>query len=219
MRNKVIAALVASGLLVGAGFVTSVVSAPGTASAQEEAATDGEGRGFLTRGLDFLGGVLDDMVGNDDLSQEDADAVLAAVETAAEEAKADREAIREAIKSALEDGALTKAEAAAAGLPDDHWLLTADALEEAWADGKLTTEEIRDARPHSRRDSFKRGARFGALLDDGGISQAEYDDLPDDHRLKQVENIEDYLTDGVITIEELKAIREAHRPSDSDSDA
>ena len=39
MRNKVIAALVAGGLLVGAGFVTSIVSAPGTAFAQEETIT------------------------------------------------------------------------------------------------------------------------------------------------------------------------------------
>ena len=67
MRNKVIAALVAGGLLVGAGFVTSIVSAPGTAFAQEETTTDGEEKGFFHRGLDFLGGVLDDMVGGGDL--------------------------------------------------------------------------------------------------------------------------------------------------------
>ena len=48
MRNKVIAALVAGGLLVGAGFVTSIVSAPGTASAQETEAGTDEARGFFS---------------------------------------------------------------------------------------------------------------------------------------------------------------------------
>ncbi len=220
MRNKVIAALVAGGLLVGAGFVTSIVSAPGTASAQEETVTDGERKGLFHRGLEFLSGVLDDMVADDALSQENADAVLSAVETAAEEAKAEREAIHDAIKSALEDGVLTKAEADAAGLPDDHWLLTADSLEDAWSDGELTKEEIQEARPHPKRDVFKRGARFGALLDDGGIDEAEYDGLPDDHPLKQIENIESYfLGDSVITVEELREIWNDHRPSDSDNGA
>jgi hypothetical protein len=157
------------------------------------------------------------MVGSGDLSQEDADAVLTAVESAAEEAKAEREAIHEAIRSALEDGVLTTAEAEAAGLPDDHWLYS-DALDEAWADGELTTEEIREARPHPGRDRFRKGARFGALLDDGGIDQAEYDALADDHPLKQID-VSEYLSDGVITFDELREIRNAHHASDSDTSA
>ena len=217
MRNKVIAALVAGGLLVGAGFVTSIVSAPGTASAQEELATEGEERGFFTRGFDFLGGVLDQMVSDGELDQATADNVLSNVESAAEEAKAEREAIHEAIKTALEDDILTEAEAADAGLPDDHWLYS-DALDDAWADGELTTEEIREARPHPKRGAFRRGAHFGALLDDGGIDQAEYDELGDDHPLKQID-VSEYLSDGVITIDELREIREANRPSDSDINA
>lgn len=220
MRNRVTAALVAGGLLVGAGFITTIVSAPGTASAQEEATPDSEQRGFFHRGFEFLSGVLDDMVGNGDLSQADADAVVAAVETAAEEAKAERKAIHEAVKEAFEDDVLTKAEAEAAGLPADHWLLTADGLQDAWSDGELTKAEIREARPHPRRDSFRRGAHFGALLDDGGVDQTEFDGLPDDHPLKQVENIESYFEgDGVITLDELREIREANRPTDSDTNA
>jgi len=216
MRNKVIAALVAGGLLVGAGFVTSIVSSPGTASAQEETAEDGD-RGFFTKGLDFLSGVLDQMVGDGELDQATADNVLSNVETAAEDFKAEREAIHEAIKTALEDDVLTRSEAADAGLPEDHWLYS-DALEEAWADNQLTTEEIREARPHPRRDTFRKGAHFGALLDDGGIDQAEYDELGDDHPLKQIE-VSEYLSDGVITIDELKEIRQANRPGDSDTNA
>ena len=216
MRSKVIAALVAGGLLVGAGFITSIVSSPGTASAQEESA-DGEEKGFFARGLEFLGGVLNEMVRNGEIDQATADNVLANVEEAAQQAAAERQAIREALEAAWEDGVLTQAEAADSGLPADHWLLTADALEEAWADGELTKEELREARPHPRRDAFKHGARFGALLDDGGIDQAEFDELDDEHPLKQIDGIEDYLDDGVITIEELREIKNANLSSDQNT--
>ncbi|MGB7860854.1 MAG: hypothetical protein WBM90_10185, partial [Acidimicrobiia bacterium] len=151
MRNKVTAALIAGGLLIGAGFATSVVSAPATADAQETA-DDGEAKGFFARGFEFLGGVLDDMVGNGDLSQEDADAVLAAVESAAEEARAEREATRQLLQGFLEDDVITEAEASQ--LPDDHPLL-GDQFDEAWSDGELTREEIREVRPHPRRDAFR----------------------------------------------------------------
>ncbi len=209
MRSKVMAAIVAGGLLVGAGFVTSIVSAPETASAQEDAATTDESRGFFARGMDFLGEVLDDLVGDGTITSDQADAVLAAVEDKATEMKEEREALREEIRGYLEDGVLTADEAA--NLPDDHWLLS-EALDEAWEDGELTTEEIREARPHPRRDAFKRGARFGALLDDGGIDETEYNDLPDDHPLKQVDVSEYFEDDGLITIEELREIRDGFEP-------
>ncbi len=218
MRNKVLAALVAGGLLVGAGFVTSIVSAPGTASAQEESA-EGEGKGFFTRGLEFLSSVLSDMVSNGEIDQATADNVLSNVESAASEARAEREAVKSAIEDAFEDGVATEAELLDAGVPEDHRLFTSEALEEAWADGELTQEEIREAKPHPRRDAFKRGARFGALLDDGGIDQAEFDELSDDHPLKQIDGIEDYLDDGVITIEELRELRDSKRPDDSTESA
>ena len=213
MRNKVIAALIAGGLLVGAGFVTSVVSAPGTASAQETEAGTDEDRGFFSRGLEFLSGVLSDLVSDGTLSQEDADAVVDAVETEAAAMQAEREALREAIEAALEDGVLTEVEASV--LPDDHKWLSED-FDEAWADGELTTEEIRELSPQRGRNHFKRGAQFGALLDDGGIDQEEFDALDEDHPLKSIENIEDYLADdGLITIDELREIREANRPTDA----
>ena len=214
MRNKVIAALVAGGLLVGAGFVTSFVSAPGTASAQETEAGTDEARGFFSRGLEFLQGVLSDLVSDGTLSQEDADAVADAVETEAASMQAEHEALREAIEAAFEDDVLTEAEAASV-LPDDHkWL--SEEFDEAWADGELTKDEIRELSPHSRRNSFRKGAQFGALLDDGGIDQEELDSLGEDHPLNNVEGIEDYLADdGLITIDELREIREANRPTDS----
>jgi polyhydroxyalkanoate synthesis regulator phasin len=208
MRNKIITALVAGGLLVGAGFATSVISAPGTASAQEETTdTVEERKGPFHRGFEFLSGVLDDLVGEGTISQEDAHAVLNAVEEKAAEVKAEHEAMRELIKGFLEDGVITEDEAAQ--LPDDHGIFN-ERFDEAWADGELTSEELREARPHPRRDAFKKGARFGALLDDGGIDRGEYDALGDDHPLKQID-VSGYLDDGLITPEELREIWQAHR--------
>ena len=217
MRNRIIAALIAAGLLVGAGFVTSVVSAPGTAGAQEDSSGDDEGRGHSRRGFEFLSGVLDELVDQGTISQEDADAVLNAVQEKAAGIKEEREALHEMIKGFLEDGVITEDEADQ--LPEDHWLRS-DVFDEAWADDELTVEEIRAARPHPRRDTFKKGARFGALLDDGGIDQDEYDSLPDEHPLKQID-VSEYLEDDVITVEELREIRSQHRPDglDEDTDA
>lgn len=201
MRNKIIASLVAGGLLVGAGFATSIVSAPDTAVAQEE--TGQEERGILHRGLELLGNVLDELVSEGTIDSDQADAVLQAVEVTAAEMKAEREALRDEIMGYLEDDVLTETEAA--NLPEDHWLLS-DVFDDAWADSELTTAEIRETRPHPRRNAFKHGARFGALLDDGGIDRAEYDGLPEEHPLKQAD-VTEYLEDGVITFDELRELR------------
>lgn len=213
MRSKVTAALVAGGLLVGAGFVTSIVSAPATASAQEDNAVEEESHGFLARGMEFLSDVLDDLVADETITADQADAVLDAVEEKAAGIREEREALREQIKGYLEDGVLTEDEAS--NLPDGHWLLS-DAFDDAWADGELTSEEIREARPHPRRNAFEHGARFGALLDDGGIDQAEYDDLPDMHPLKQVD-VTEYLEDGLITIDELREVKDGLMGVDEDA--
>lgn len=208
MRTKIFGAVVAGGLLVGAGFLTSVVSAPSTASAQEtEEDTD---RGAIPRALGFLGDVLDGLVGEGTIDRGQADAILDATEAAANEIKAERQAVRELIREFLEDDVITEEEAAQ--LPDDHWLL-GERFDEAWEDGELTRDEIR---PHSRRDFFKHGLRLGSLLDDGGIDQSEYDSLPDDHPLKQID-VADYLEDGLITPEELREILSELRNSDQDA--
>ena len=217
MRSKVIAATVAGGLLVGAAFVTSAVSAPGTASAQEDAAESAE-RG--KHGMDFLSEVLADLVDDETISQEQADAILAAVGTKAEELKAQREANRELIEGFLDDDVITSNELAQ--LPDDHPFNDPEGpFADAVSDGELTREEIRENRPHQRGGAFRRGAHFGALLDDGGIDEAEYNELPDEHPLKQID-VSEYLNDddGLITPDELREIHEelkATRASDDSS--
>lgn len=200
MGNKVWAAFAAGALLVGAGFVTSIVSAPATASAQESDSTEDEG--FLPRAFNFLEEVLDELVGDGEITQDQADTISEAVEEKAAGIKEEIEENRELLKGLLDDGVLTQDEASQ--LPDDHWVF-GDAYDEAWEDGELTTDELREARPHPRRDFFKRGFRLGALADDGGIDQEEYDSLPDDHPLKQAD-VSEYLEDGVITIDELREI-------------
>lgn len=210
MNNKILAALVAGGLLVGAGFLTSVVSAPGTAAAQEDDAVI-EDQGPIPRILGFLGEVLDGLVGDGTITQDQADAIAEAAEDKATELKEEREALHELIEGFLDDDVLTEDEAAQ--LPDDHYLLS-DVFDEAWEDGELTTEEIREIRPHPRRRAFIHGARLGALLDDGGIDQEEYDSLDESHPLKQVD-VSEYLEDGLITPDELREIHQDWKDSGS----
>jgi hypothetical protein len=199
MRTKILAAFVAGGLLVGAGFLASVVSSPGTAQAQARADGSGDDRGRLPRLLGFLGEVLDDLVDEGTISQGQADAIVEATEDRASELEEGHLAIREGLSDALADDVLTEEEASSV-LPDDHWLF-GDAFEEAWADGQLTADEIREARPHRDRP-FHRGFRFGAFLDS----------LPDDHPLGTTD-LSEYLDDGLITPEEIREAFETHQGS------
>jgi hypothetical protein len=203
MRNKIVAATVAGGLLVGAGLVTAVVSSPVTANAQVETDTT-EDRGPIPRIIGFLGEVLNDLVGNDTITQDQADAIVAATEAKATELREEHEAERELFRGLLEDGVLTEDEATQ--LPDDHWVFS-ERFDQAWEDGELTTDELGEFLRHGRRDAFRRGLRFGSFLDDGGIDQEEYDSLDEDHPLKQVD-VSEYLADGLITPDELRQIHE-----------
>lgn len=153
MSTKIMAAIAAGAVLVVAGLVFSFVSFPGIAGAQEE--STGE-RSVAARALGFLERVLDELVSEGTIDQEDADAVLTAIEEEVEEFRAEHPDFR----------------------PGRHLL--------------------------------RKGARLGALLDDGGITQEEYDALPEDSRFRDID-IGDALDDGLITPEELReAIRE-HR--------
>lgn len=211
MGKKVLAAFAAGAILVGAGLVSSVVSAPGTADAQED--TDsGEPSGPIPRIIGFLGDVLDELVGDGTIDESQADAIVDAVESKAAEVREERQRLHDQIRGFLEDDVITEEEASQ--LPDGHPLLS-DTFDEAWEDGELTRDEIAELRPHPRRGWFHRGLRFGALLDDGGIDQEEYDSLSDDHPLKQID-VSEYLEDGLITPDEL---REVFMDFEAESDA
>jgi hypothetical protein len=163
MNKKVLAAIAAGGLLVGAGIVTSIVSAPATASAQEESAEPTEDRP-LPRALGFLEEVLDDLVDQGTIDDDQADAILDATEERATE------------------------------------------LREEWEER------------HPNMRSFRRGFRFGSLLDDGGIDSDEYAELGENHPLKQLD-VSEYLEDGLITSDELREIHKELKEARSDEDA
>lgn len=201
MRTKIVATFVAGGLLVGAGFLTAAISSPGTAHAQEES-TEDEDRGPISRIIGFLGEVLDDLVGDGTITQDQADSIVEATETRIDELREEHMARHEQLFGFLDDGVITEEEASE--LPDDHWLF-GSAFDDAWADGELTIEEIGDVRPFRRGHHFRHGLRLGALLDDGGIDQEEYDSLDDDHPLKQID-VSEYFDDGLITPDEFSEI-------------
>lgn len=153
MSRKLMAALAAGAVLVVAGLALSLVSFPGIAGAQEES----PGEHVAPRALGFLERVLDELVSEGTIEQDDADAVLTAVEEEIEEFRAEH----------------------------PNW-------------------------DNPRRHLLRKGARIGALLDDGGITQEEYDSIPDDSRLRDID-VGDALDDGLITPEELREILREHR--------
>lgn len=164
MRNKIVAAVVAGGLIVGAGFVTTLISSPEIALAEEEVEADDD-RGPIPRIIGFLEEVLDELVEEGTITEEQADAIVAATEAKAEEVKAEAGERHELIKSLLEDDVITEEEAAQ--LPEDAWVVD-DRFDEAWEDGELTSDEIVEFGPHPRRHPFRFGFRLGAHLGDEG---------------------------------------------------
>ena len=201
MRTKIAAAFIAGGLLVGAGLLTALITTPRTAQAQQEP-DESEDRGPVSRIIGFLGEVLDDLVGDGTITQDQADAIVEATENKVDELREEHRALHEQLSEFLEDGVITEEEASA--LPDDHWLFD-EAFDEAWEDGELTPGDIRNIRPFHKAHDFGDGFRFGALLDDGGIDQEEYDSLDDEHPLKQIDAGQ-YLEDGLITPDEFREI-------------
>lgn len=198
MGNKVLAAIVAGGIVVGAGFVASAVSSPDTAAAQM-GTEEKRPAGPFPRVLGFLEKVLNDLVGDDTITEDQADAILEAAEQKASDVREEIRESRELLEGLLDDGVITEDEVVE--LPEDHFLFDGR-FDEAWEDGELSPEDLRG--PH-RRGPFRHGLRFGALLDDGGIDQSEYDALPEDHPLKQID-VTEYLEDGQITPDEFREI-------------
>ncbi|HZD23919.1 MAG TPA: SHOCT domain-containing protein [Acidimicrobiia bacterium] len=201
MGNKVLVAFVAGGLLVGAGFVTSMVSSPGVAAAEEETNDDRSDAPIL-HDFGLLGEVLDDFVDDGTISQDQADAIVEAVEDRAVELREERRSTLEKLGELLDDGVITEEEASELG--EDNFLFS-ERFDEAWEDGELSADELGGLFHPFHRGAFRRGFRLGALFDDGGIDQEEYDALPERNPLKQVD-VTEYLEDGLITRQELREI-------------
>lgn len=200
MGNKVLAAVVAGGILVGAGIVASIVSSPGTAAAREgidEELTDGP----IPRVMGLLEEVLDELVGDDTITQDQANAIIEAAQAKASEVRDELREKRALLEGLLDDGVITEEEASQ--LPEDHFLFD-DRFDEAWEDGELAGEDLGGFRRGLHRP-FRHGLSLGALLDDGGIDQDEYDALAEDHPLKQID-VSEYLNDGQITPDEFREI-------------
>ncbi len=172
MKQKLLAATVAGGLLIGAGFVTAAISNPGVASAQDDSQVSSEETyvgPFKDHGS-VLEDVLSDLVEDRTIDQSQADAIVEALDAKAAEFRTAAQDVRSLIAGFLDDGVITAEELEQ--LPDvfpfnNLERFFGDALE----DGEVTPEELREAWARSKRGAFAAGVRFGALLDDGGIDQ------------------------------------------------
>ena len=213
MKQKVLAATVAGSLLVGAGFVTAVISTPGIAAAQDNSNEPSEEIhvGPFQDHRSILEDVLSDLVEDGTIDQSQADAIVEAVDAKAAELRASAEPFRGLIARLFEDGVLTAEELEQ--LPDVFPFNQLERiLSDALDDGEVTLDEFKEAWPRPTRGAFLAGARFGALLDDGGIDQEEYDSLPEHHPLKQID-VSEYLADGIITTDELRDIKQSELDS------
>ena len=213
MGKKILTAVVAGGIVVGAAFVGSAVWTPDAAAAQEGAGDERSG-GPFPRVMGFLEEILNDLVGDDTINQDQADAILEAAEQKAADVREELRENHELLEGFLDDGVITEEEASE--LPADHFLFD-ERFDEAWEDGELSAEDLRGLH-HRGRGQSRHGPRLGALLDDGGIDQAEYDALADDHPLKQVD-VSEYLQDGQITPDELREIFSGLKDARSDGNA
>lgn len=213
LKSKILAATVAAALFVAAGIATAAITSPGVASAQEGSEEPSEETHVrpLKDHSSILEDVLSDLVADGIIDQGQADAILEALESKTSEIRSDAQNLRSLISGFLEDGVISADELDQ--LPDVFPFNNLESFfGDALDDGEITMDEFAEAFPHPKRGQFWFGASLGALLDDGGIDQEEYDSLPDNHPLKQIDASE-YLEDGVISIDELRALKQSQSDS------
>lgn len=199
--------------MVGAALLAATLSSPGVASAQNDSQDPSEETNvgpFKNHGS-VLEDVLSDLVEDGTIDQSQADAIVEALDAKTAEFRTAAQDLRGLIAGFLEDGVITAEELDQ--LPDvfpfnNLERVFGDALD----DGELTLDEFQDAFHQPRRGQFWSGARIGALLNDGGIDQEEYDSLAEDHPLKQVD-VTEYLSDGIISIDELRELKKSQSDS------
>jgi len=150
--KKVLAALAASGVLIAGGFVTSAVSAPGTAVAQETPETTEDEVRPERRAI--LDEVLDGLVTDGVIDSDQATKIREALEAKHEELREQfgdrgprhhgfRDGNRLDMRGFLEDGVIDADELAQ--FPDGHPLTDPDGpAAEYLDDGQLTTEELEE---------------------------------------------------------------------------
>ena len=138
MRKTILAVLVGVMVLAGATVAFAQTDDPTTTTTTQD---DSTGRLF-GRHADVLAGLVTDGT----LTQEQADAVVAAFQEHRSAMRANRDAVREAMQQAWSDGVLTEDELSA--LPNGGSRLTDPdgPLAEYWEDGQLTQEELDEAR-------------------------------------------------------------------------
>lgn len=199
--------------MVGAALLAATLSSPGVASAQNDSQDPSEETNvgpFKNHGS-VLEDVLSDLVEDGTIDQSQADAIVEALDAKTAEFRTAAQDLRGLIAGFLEDGVITAEELDQ--LPDAFPFNNLERVfGDALDDGELTLDEFQDAFPQPRRGQFWSGARFGALLDDGGIDQEEYDSLAEDHPLKQVD-VTEYLSDGIISIDELRELKKSQSDS------
>jgi polyhydroxyalkanoate synthesis regulator phasin len=165
--KKILTSLIAAGVLVAGVAVTGVV-----AGSSAEAQTPDDGTVFEKpeRGS-AIKDVLDELVAENEITQSQADTIVAALEAKWEELRADRpdgfRGHRRGFRAGarfgfhlaelLEDGVIDASELAE--LPEGHPFTDPDGpFADALEDGEITAEELRDVREELRE---QRQERFG----------------------------------------------------------
>lgn len=174
--KKVLAALAASGVLVAGGFATAAISSPSPATAQEsteDSTTETVER--PERGA-ILQEVMDQLVADDVIDEDQAEAIIAALEAKRDELReqfGERRGFRGhhrgglGIRDLLDDGVIDADELAA--LPEGHPLTDPEGpFAEYLDDGELTLEELETVHGELREQrSFGRGFGQGFGATDG----------------------------------------------------
>jgi len=105
--------------------------------------------------------VLDDLVSDGTLTQDQADAVVDALEERRAEFRAEREAVREAMQEAWSDDVLTEDELASLPERAAERIGPDGPLADYWDDGQLTRDELDEA--HAGLGAFHRGHHRGGV--------------------------------------------------------
>lgn len=193
MRNK-IAAVVVGGMLIGGAAV---------ASAQEEATTSTTATvGWGHHRGDVAETVLAELVADGTITQDQADAIVAAFEAK----RSDMQENRTLLEGFWEDDVLSSEEIAQLNEPNRFTAIDSP-FAEALTDGELTRDEA-DAIRDERRANFEEVRDLvEGFLDDGVLSSDEIAQLPEPHPFTDDGPFAAALSDGQLTQEELDAAK------------